>query len=47
MGHHLAREAQSWAPESLTWRERYALCVLALAAFDSTRNAPAASREIR
>jgi hypothetical protein len=40
MGWQLVREAEDQAPASLTWRERYALLVLANAAMDSTRECP-------
>jgi hypothetical protein len=37
MGWRLVRAAEDNAPDSLTWRERYALLVLANAAMDDTR----------
>lgn len=40
MGWQLVREAEDHAPDSLTWRERYALTVLANAAMDQTRECP-------
>ena len=40
MGWQLVREAEDHAPASLTWRERFALSVLANAAMDSTRECP-------
>lgn len=40
MGWQLVREAEDRAPASLTWRERFALSVLANAAMDSTRECP-------
>jgi hypothetical protein len=40
MGWQLVREAEDHGPDSLTWRERFALSVLANAAMDSTRECP-------
>jgi len=40
MGWQLVREAEDHAPASLTWRERFALSVLANAAMDDTRECP-------
>lgn len=40
MGWQLVREAEDYGPDSLTWRERFALSVLANAAMDSTRQCP-------
>ena len=40
MGWQLVREAEDFGPASLTWRERFALSVLANAARDSTRECP-------
>lgn len=48
MGIRLVMEATSQhAPEGLTWRERYALIVLAASAIDATRELPLASRTTR
>jgi hypothetical protein len=40
MGWQLVREAEDHAPANLTWRERFALSVLANAAMDATRECP-------
>jgi len=40
MGWQLVREAEDHGPAALTWRERYALSVLANAAMDTTRECP-------
>jgi hypothetical protein len=40
MGWQLVREAEDHGPAALTWRERFALSVLANAAWDSTRECP-------
>ena len=40
MGYQLVREAEDHAAASLTWRERFALSVLANAAMDDTRECP-------
>lgn len=40
MGWQLVREAEDHGPDSLTWRERFALSVLANAAIDETRECP-------
>jgi hypothetical protein len=40
MGIRLAMEAADRSPENLTWRERYALDVLAMSAIDETRECP-------
>ena len=40
MGWQLVREAEDYSPAGLTWRERFALSVLANAAMDSTRECP-------
>jgi hypothetical protein len=40
VGIRLAMEAADRAPENLTWRERYALDVLAMSAMDDTRECP-------
>jgi hypothetical protein len=40
VGWQLVREAEDHGPDSLTWRERFALSVLANAAMDSTRECP-------
>ncbi len=40
MGWQLVREAEDFGPASLTWRERFALSVLANAAMDATRECP-------
>src|ERR1035441_706481 len=37
MGYRIAEEAESWAPHSLTWRERYVLSVLAHVAYENRR----------
>ncbi len=37
MGYKLAEECQRYAPDTLTWRERATLYVLAGEAFDNTR----------
>lgn len=40
MGIRLAIEAADRSPENLTWRERYALDILAMSAMDDTRECP-------
>lgn len=40
MGWQLVREAEDHGPASLTWRERFALSVLANSAIDDTRQCP-------